>query len=239
MSPERVINKENFDLYLKELAKEFRRLNGKALSAEIIIVGGAAIIGNYGFRDSTMDIDAIIQASSAMKDAIRVISDRYSLPNDWLNSDFTQTRSYTPRIVEFARQYRTFSNIVHVRILAAEYMIAMKLMAGRAYKHDRSDVIGIIHEHQLSGLPITLEKIDKAVNDLYGGWSQMPRESTELIRDVFSNANLAELYTKYHDAENEARSVLIQFDSRYPDALNEDNLESILEQVAQKKASQD
>lgn len=235
MSPEQLINKNNFDLYLKELAKEFRRLNGKNLCAEIIIVGGAAIVGNYGFRSSTVDIDAVIYASSAMKDAIRIIADRYNLPNDWINGDFTKTRSYSPKIAEFARHYRTFSNIVNVRILAAEYMIAMKLMAGRPYKHDQSDVIGILWEHQVSGLPITFDKIEKAVVDLYGDWDQIPSESSALIKDIFSYSNLAELYAKYHNTEKESRSILVQFNNQYPDVLTEDNLSSILEQVAKNK----
>lgn len=42
--------KENLDTYLKELAKEFRRLNGKAMPAEIVLVGGAAILYDYGYR---------------------------------------------------------------------------------------------------------------------------------------------------------------------------------------------
>lgn len=46
--------------YLKELAKEFRKRNGTSTLAEIILVGGAAILTNYGFRNMTTDIDAII-----------------------------------------------------------------------------------------------------------------------------------------------------------------------------------
>ncbi len=44
-----VFSKENLDAYLKELAKAFRKLNGKTASAEIILVGGAAILVNYIF----------------------------------------------------------------------------------------------------------------------------------------------------------------------------------------------
>lgn len=36
-------------MYLKELAKEFRKLNGKTMPAEIILIGGAAVLANYGF----------------------------------------------------------------------------------------------------------------------------------------------------------------------------------------------
>lgn len=62
-------SKESLDMYLKQLAKEFRKLNGKAMPAEIILIGGASILANYGFRDMSYDIDALIIASSAMKDA--------------------------------------------------------------------------------------------------------------------------------------------------------------------------
>ena len=69
--------KENLDTYLKELAKEFRRLNGKSMPAEIVLVGGAAILTNYGFRDMTTDIDAVIHAASSMKDAINMVGDKF------------------------------------------------------------------------------------------------------------------------------------------------------------------
>jgi hypothetical protein len=46
-------SKENLDACLKELGKEFRRLNGTAMPAEIILVGGASVLANYGFRDMT------------------------------------------------------------------------------------------------------------------------------------------------------------------------------------------
>ena len=58
MSAEVSITKENLDTLLKELAKEFRKLNGTKTPAEIILVGGAAVIANYGFRELTNDIDA-------------------------------------------------------------------------------------------------------------------------------------------------------------------------------------
>lgn len=63
-------NKENLDVYLKELAKEFRKQNGKTMPAEIILIGGASVLANYGFRDMTYDMDAVIVASSAMKQSI-------------------------------------------------------------------------------------------------------------------------------------------------------------------------
>ncbi|MFT9055951.1 MAG: DUF6036 family nucleotidyltransferase [Ethanoligenens sp.] len=95
MSADVPFTRENLDMYLKELAKDFRRLNGKTMPAEIILIGGAAILANYGFREMTSDIDAVILASSAMKEAINRVGDRLGLPNGWLNTDFRTTRSYS------------------------------------------------------------------------------------------------------------------------------------------------
>lgn len=74
------ITRDNLNEYLKALAKEFRRLNGTKMPAEIILIGGAAILANYGFRELTYDVDAIIVASSAMKDAINIVGDKLKLP---------------------------------------------------------------------------------------------------------------------------------------------------------------
>ncbi len=54
----KAFTKDNLDTYLKELSREFRKLNGKQMPAEIILVGGASILINYGFRDATYDCDA-------------------------------------------------------------------------------------------------------------------------------------------------------------------------------------
>lgn len=43
----------NLDEYLKEVAKEYRKMGGKSMPAEIILIGGAAVIANYGFREMT------------------------------------------------------------------------------------------------------------------------------------------------------------------------------------------
>ena len=118
--------KENLDLFLKELAKEFRKRSGKSVPAEIILIGGASVLINYGFREMTYDIDAIINASSSMKEAINYVSDKYGLPNGWMNDDFRKTASYSPKIVQFSKYYRTYANSVSFRTVSGEYLVAMK-----------------------------------------------------------------------------------------------------------------
>lgn len=70
------------------------------MPTEIMLVGGAAILTNYGFRDMTTDIDAVIHAASSMKGAINRVGDKFHLPNGWLNTDFMRTGSYSPKLDE-------------------------------------------------------------------------------------------------------------------------------------------
>ena len=220
-------SKENIDVYLKELAKEYRKTVGKAMPAELILIGGAAILINYGFRDMTTDIDALIHAASGMKDAISRVGDRFELPNGWLNADFMNTDSYSPKLAEFSVYYKTWSNVLTVRTIAAEYLIAMKLRSGRQYKSDLSDVIGILFEHEKRGMPIRMEQIRKAVNDLYGDWGALPEASRAFIENVMHNGQLAQLYEETAVGEKETRELLLQFEQDYPGVTKQDNVDAI------------
>ena len=91
-------SKESIDIYLKKLSKVYKKLSAGRMPAEIILVGGSAIAVNYSFRQSSTDIDAIIQAPDVMRDAIFRIRDEENLPNDWINSDFTKTASFSPML---------------------------------------------------------------------------------------------------------------------------------------------
>lgn len=227
--------KENLDTYLKELAKEFRRLNGKSMPAEIVLVGGAAILTNYGFRDMTTDIDAVIHAASSMKDAINHVGDKFDLPNGWLNADFMHTGSYSPKLDEFSVYYKSFYGVLSIRTIAAEYLIAMKLRSGRKYKNDLSDVIGILAEHEKKGTPITFEKIDTAVENLYGGWDSFPEDSKPFIEDALKNGDFENVYASVKNDEIESKDILIDFEKDYPKVAKESNINDILKTLKEKR----
>lgn len=107
MSSDRPIEftKENIDTYLKEVAKEYRKQLGKNMPAEMILIGGASVLINYGFRDMTTDIDAIIQAASAMKDVINRVGDKYNLPNDLYMKTVAGEKETRELLVEFEKNY--------------------------------------------------------------------------------------------------------------------------------------
>lgn len=198
------------------------------MPAEIILIGGASVLINYGFRGLTYDVDAMIQASSAMKEAANRVGDRLGLQNGWLNADFMQTASYTPHLAQYSRYYRTFSNVLQVRTISAEYLVAMKLMAGRQYKNDLSDVIGILMEQRSKQDPITMERIRKASEALYGGYETLPEESRTFIESMIREEDLGEIYRDVLEQERENKEILVTFEEEYPKILKEDNLQNIL-----------
>lgn len=202
---ENEFTKENLDLYLKEVSKIYKKKN-RNMPAELILIGGAAVLANYGFRDMTTDIDAIINASSVMKEAILEVADKYELTDDWLNYDFRRTDSYSNKLVEHSKYYKTFYNIVEVRTIAAEYLIAMKVKSGRDYKNDRSDIVGIIIEEKKRGNTISFEKVDYAINELYGGWENIEEDVIDLLKNSLKCSDISKLYIDTRLTEKKIRA---------------------------------
>ncbi len=230
MSPDGKVtfSKDNLDTYLKALAKEYRKLGGKSMPAELILIGGASVLINYGFRDMTTDIDAIIQAASTMKDAINHVGDEFGLPNRWLNDDFKRTDSYTPKLVQVSTFYKEYYGVMTVRTISAEYLIAMKLKAGRQYKKDLSDIIGILASHQKAGAPITKAMIKKAVIELYNSWDAISDSATDFIENAMRNGNYEKILEEIAAEEQNTKAALLEFEERYPGVTNEKNVEDII-----------
>ena len=230
MSFDRIIEfkRDNIDIYLKAVAKEYRRLSGKGTPAELILVGGASVLINYGFRNMTTDIDALILASSCMKDAINRVGDIYGLPNGWLNADFQDTPSYSPRLFQYSEYYKTYSNIVTIRTVSAEYLIAMKLRSGRQYKNDLSDILGILSEHKKRNDPLTIEQIRNAYSTLYGNWETISESSQVFIENVMKNGHFDDMYEKTISEEEKSKDILVKFEQNYPGTANISNVNEII-----------
>ncbi len=235
MFVDKAFTKENLDYYLRELAKEFRRRNGTGMPAEIILVGGAAILLNYGFREMTYDIDAVIMASSAMKEAINAVGDRLKLPDGWLNTDMKKTDSYSGRLVQYSKYYRTYSNVLKIRSVTAEYLVAMKLMSGRRYKKDLSDIIGILYEQKKMGKPLGYAQIDRAVKDLYGGWGGVSDYAVQVLKAALAGENLGELFEEQMREEKISGEAVLRAKKYEGEGLQESSVDDIIKKAKERK----
>lgn len=199
------LTQEKIDTCLFHLAKNYKKLNKKtAIPFEIIVVGGASILLNYGFRQSTQDIDAYIEIRNQLKDAIRLTEEELSLSVDWLNQDFLRTASFSERISLYSKFYKTYAGIMTVRTVAAEYLIAMKIMSGRTYKRDRSDIVGIL----VSEPSIAKDDVIRAFHELY---PKVPIEQApgySWFAAITQGPATKELYEEVKQIENRVREEL-------------------------------
>ena len=234
MSIDVPFTKENLEGYLKELAKEYRK-RGHGMPAEMILVGGASVLINYQFRAASYDIDASYESPAIMKDAINAVGDKFGLPNGWVNDDFKKTASYTPKIVQYSEYYRTFSGVLQIRTIRAEYLVAMKLVSGRQYKKDLSDIAGIVYEQQIAGKPLSYEMIDRAVCNLYGNWGNIEDYARDLLDKILACDDLQALFIELSEDEKAAKEALSEMIKKYPTVVKQDNVNDVIAATLKKK----
>lgn len=219
-------------MYLKELAKEFKRITGRKTSAEIIIVGGGSVLLNYDFRMNSVDVDAFNTYESAIKDAAKLVADKYNLSQQWLNDDFKKTPSYSPRLRQYSSYYKTFSNVLEIRTINREYLVAMKMVSGRKYKNDLSDILGILYYHYKNNDEITYRQIEKAVENLYGKFDRIKGDVEEFVKTAVENKTFIDGYNLQKEAEQSIKENLIQFEEKYENVLSEDNIDDIINKLS-------
>ena len=107
------------------LSDELERIG---VGAEIIVVGGAALVLLFQARDSTKDVDAyfVKPEASEIREAVARVADRMELPTDWLND---AAKGYLIGITTGATLYK--SHYLLVRAASNEQLLAMKLAAWR------------------------------------------------------------------------------------------------------------
>ncbi|MCM1200971.1 MAG: hypothetical protein NC312_07050, partial [Bacteroides fragilis] len=137
----------------------------------------------------------------------------------------------------FSVYYKTFSNVLQIRTVSAEHLIAMKLRSGRKYKNDLSDIIGILAEHERRDDPISKGRIDMAVHNLYGGWDGFSADSVSFIHDALERGNYETIYAAVMEEEKNFRDMLVQFGKKYPGVTMQSNVNEILASLKAKKPS--
>jgi hypothetical protein len=110
-----------FGALSEELAREGKR-------AELLVVGGAALVLLYGARASTKDVDAyfVRPEASSIRAAAHRVAARLNLPNDWLNDG---AKGYIVGLSDGEVLYA--SPALTVRAAATAQLLAMKLAAWR------------------------------------------------------------------------------------------------------------
>ncbi len=222
-----MLNKEKIDHCLYLVAKELKKKNKGVGSPELILIGGASVIINYGFRTNTTDIDSLMTVPSELKDVINKVGDDEGLPTGWLNDDFKKTASYSTKLYEVSKFYKTFCNYLTVRTVTGGPLIAMKIKAERRYKHDLSDIIGIISSMRESRMDISTHDVIESYKKLYD--EPLPEGWKEKLDEYFTTKDIEELFYETVAEESRNKEALLRAEKEYKDVVNEKNVNEFIE----------
>lgn len=236
-----LITKENSYVILKAFAKEYKKEYGN-YPLEIIIVGGGSILLNYGFREYTQDLDIMVKSMDDIKKIAYRVAEAYNLPDKWLNTDFTRTASYSDKLREVSRHFRSFNNgSLEIRMITEEYLIAMKMVSARDYRNDMSDIIGIICSMKKNNIDISWEKVSGACQFLYP--DRKLKEAVQKEAKAYLTLTAEELEIKYSEIKSMEEKVgerLVWIDGNYPKTVTEESVASITQTLKEKiRARQD
>jgi hypothetical protein len=111
------------------------RLQQRGLSADLYVVGGAAIALAFDHRRVTRDIDAAFHPADTVREEASRLAEQRGLPPDWLSS----------AAIAFAPPGRDEDAValdlpgLAVSVASPEHLLAMKLAAGR--ERDVTDLV--------------------------------------------------------------------------------------------------
>lgn len=128
---------------------------------------------------------------------------------------------------------------MQIRTIRAEYLVAMKLMSGRKYKKDLSDIAGILYEQERAGNPLNFEMIDKAVCNLYGGWENISKDAQELLHKLLESDDLEKLFIELSEDEVYSKEALVEMEKKYPNVVKKDNVDDVILELMKKKKRTD
>ncbi len=126
-----------------------KKLNDKLAendrTGEIYVVGGAALILEYGAARRTSDVDCMVlrEPDAVHAAAAEIMQEEAGLAPDWLNETAAAAHKIPDETDENARTSFTDSHLT-VRSASPEWLVAMKLHAGR--EHDYQDVRQLLRD---------------------------------------------------------------------------------------------
>ena len=238
-SEKTLITKENAYPILKAFAKEYKKQNGTSVPVELVIVGGGSILLNYGFREATQDFDIMVQSLGMIKNVSYRIADLYNLPDNWLNTDFMRTASYSDKLREVSKHLCSFNNgSLEFRTVNGEYLIAMKMVSAREYRNDILDVVGILIYMKNESEEFSMDRINNAINFLYGKWENVIKEEVYDKVKEYAKWSVVELKKEYDvltQMEKQTKHELIDINEKYQGVVKEESIDTVIAGLRRRK----
>ena len=177
-------DREGADLgaqYLNELFSELSaELDARGQTAQLFVVGGAAMALAYDDGRLTRDVDAVFAPTSIVRELTEELARRHGFENDWINDaakGFLPGQDENPRTV-------FESEALLVQVASPEYLLAMKLHSGRVER----DIDDAVKLYDLVGYT-TVEQGLALLEEKYPPGQLLPRHRY-IVEDVAARAAL-------------------------------------------------
>lgn len=155
------------------------RLDARGITAELYIVGGAAMALAYNSQRVTGDIDAIIIPSDVVLDEAAAMAAEFGLDPEWLND---KVRMSLPNSPDPSPREAFSARGISVRVASPEYLLGMKSTTSRMSDKDKGDAARLC---RLLGIETTDQLIDVVDKAVPSSLSLEPRRwfLDEIIKD--------------------------------------------------------
>ncbi|MFL5656789.1 MAG: hypothetical protein ACJ8CB_21740 [Ktedonobacteraceae bacterium] len=169
--------------YFAELGQELQHL-GVQHPIRILLIGGAYMLTQVHNRPTTNDIDVLLKDIDdtttsplyrTFKAAARAVASRNHLPNTWINDlvgDFLRNTGAVPQ----GTLWRRYA-MLEVYIPPSEYILALKLLAGRP--KDRDDIYALSQQIKIRTRDQAQQLVDRYI----------PNKQVQQINDLDDTLN--------------------------------------------------
>ncbi len=157
---------------LTAFARLSEELGRRGQIGELNVVGGTAMVLAFNARAATKDVDAIFEPAADVRAAADIVGQELDLPKDWLND---AVKGFMSPAGDFLPIPSIDLPYLRVQAPTPEYMLAMKVLAGRtSVGNDRGDAADIAFLIRLLRLPNATAVMD-IVSRYYDPSRVLPR----------------------------------------------------------------
>ncbi|MFZ4485273.1 MAG: DUF6036 family nucleotidyltransferase [Candidatus Nanopelagicales bacterium] len=111
-------------------------LAARGTTADVYLVGGAAIALSFDAARTTRDLDAVFVPTTQVRAAAEAVAEANGLAGDWLND---AVKGFVPPGTDAHQRVVFESPHLRVCVAGAEHLLAMKVAASRV-EQDRGDL---------------------------------------------------------------------------------------------------
>ena len=167
------LNRERIEKLLLALDESLAR---RDVSADVYLVGGAAMALAFDITRATRDLDGVFRPASEVRMAADEVAEQQGLAEGWLND---AVKAFVPPGYDEGQQVVFESPNLRVCVASAEHMLAMKVAAARV-EQDRNDLLLLINALGITSVSEALEVTRKCLGPSY----PIPQRAEYLLQEI-------------------------------------------------------